>query len=181
MRAAIVGAMPVGSIIGYPGSVAPVGWHLCIGETALRSDYPSLIEWAVLNDLIGDGKLFGAGDGTTTFDFPDLRELVLVGAGKSARPELDAAGHAHDVYAVGEFKDDQMQKITGTFESARSATSGTTTGAFYTSSTFSSDRSIGATGSAVPHSVYGLDTSRVARAGTVTHGKQIGMNYIIKI
>lgn len=157
--------MPVGSIIGYPGSVAPVGWHLCIGETELRSDYPSLIEWAVLNDLIGDGKLFGAGDGTTTFDFPDLRELVLVGAGKSARPELDAAGHAHDVYAVGEFKDDQFQSHTHKY------------------TTYNRKKDVSWSSSEhiwVDTASTNTDTP-TGRIGTTTHGKQIGMNYIIKI
>lgn len=161
--------MPVGSIIGYPGSVVPVGWHLCIGETALRSDYPSLIEWAVLNDLIGDGKLFGAGDGTTTFDFPDLRELVLVGAGKSARPELDAAGHAHDVYAVGEFKDDQFQGHEHYLDhdawNGRRYAIGSSDGA-----------NPGNTNGIIQKSGYGTP-----RYGTTTHSKQIGMNYIIKI
>lgn len=157
--------MPVGSIIGYPGSVAPVGWHLCIGETALRSDYPSLIEWAVLNDLIGDGKLFGAGDGTTTFDFPDLRELVLVGAGKSARPELDAAGHAHDVYAVGEFKDDQFQSHTHKY------------------TTYNRKRDVSWSSSEhiwVDTASTNTDTP-TGRIGTTTHGKQIGVTYLIKV
>ena len=40
---------------------------------------------------------------------PDLRESVLVGAGTSTRAILDEDGHSHDVYSVGEFKDDQMQ------------------------------------------------------------------------
>lgn len=170
--------MPVGSIISYPGSVAPAGWHLCIGETKLRSDYPSIVAWAVQNDVIGEGKLFGAGDGTTTFDFPDLRELVLVGAGKSARPELDATGHTHDVYNVGEFKDDQLQNITGTLY--RVLCSGS--GVFGPEGNSGNYYSIAGNGSidGSKHNVL-FDASRVARTGNVTHGKQIGMNYIIKI
>ena len=190
VHAAIAGGIPTGTILDYPGTIAPAGFALCIGQTAMRSEYINLIQWAIENDLIGENKLFGDGDGVSTFEFPDLREVVLVGSGKNERyvfdnTELDpatgtAGTQAHDIYNVGEFKDDQMQKITGTFESARAASAGNTTGAFYTSSEFSSDYLIGASGSAVRHSVYGLDTSRVVRAGTVTHSKQIGMNYIIR-
>lgn len=52
------------------------GWIECDGRTLLRSAYPSL------NKLFLDlGYPFGNGNGTTTFNIPDFRGRVPVGAG----------------------------------------------------------------------------------------------------
>ncbi|MBQ7165892.1 MAG: tail fiber protein [Treponema sp.] len=178
--------MPVGTILNYPGTVAPAGFELCIGQTALRSDYIALVQWAIENNVIGQNKLFGNGDGNTTFEFPDLREVVLVGSGKNERyvfdnTELDPGTGTqgtqnHDIYAVGEFKDDSLQNITGTL--GRVLCYGT--GAFKPAT---GDYHIRAENGSVDGSKHDVtfDASRVARTGTVTHGKQIGINYIIKI
>ena len=162
---AIFGSVPVGSVISYSGSAAPIGWHLCNGATANRADYPYLIKWAIQNDLIGNDKLIGAGDGETTFTFPDLRECVLVGAGQSARSILDTTGHSHDVYTVGQFKDDQVQ----THNHNVSHRSG------------SGDYGAVPNGALTVFDGSGPSGNNSGRSGTTTHGKQVGMNYIIKI
>lgn len=52
------------------------GWVECDGRAVLRSEFPSL------NKLLGDlGYPFGNGNGTTTFNIPDFRGRVPVGAG----------------------------------------------------------------------------------------------------
>ena len=64
---------PTGSIIAYAGKKAPSSdWLYCDGSTIKRSDYKAL--FAVI------GTKYGAGDGTTTFKIPDLRNRVLEGS-----------------------------------------------------------------------------------------------------
>lgn len=62
---------PIGSILGFAGASAPTGWVFCDGTALSRTDYAAL--YAAL------GTSFGSGDGSTTFNVPDLRGRVLVG------------------------------------------------------------------------------------------------------
>lgn len=57
----------------FAGSTPPAGWLLCDGSAVSREDY------AVLYAAIGD--TWGAGDGSTTFNLPDLRGRAPIGAG----------------------------------------------------------------------------------------------------
>jgi microcystin-dependent protein len=68
---AIGGSAPVGSIMDYCGTTAPTGWLLCYGQAISRTTYASL--FAAL------GTTYGAGDGSTTFNLPDLRGRVTAG------------------------------------------------------------------------------------------------------
>lgn len=63
---------PTGSIIAFGGSNSPDGWLLCNGNAISRSDYVTLF------NIIG--TTYGAGNGTTTFNLPDLRGRVPAGA-----------------------------------------------------------------------------------------------------
>jgi len=64
--------VPVGSILPFGGTSAPnSSWLLCYGQAVSRSTYSSL--YAILGDL------YGSGDGSTTFNLPDLRGRVPVG------------------------------------------------------------------------------------------------------
>lgn len=63
--------IPVGSWIPYGGDTPPIGYLLCFGQAVSRSDYAEL--FAVI------GTKFGSGDGTSTFNIPDLRGRVTVG------------------------------------------------------------------------------------------------------
>lgn len=69
---------PVGSILPYGGTTAPNGWLLCQGQPISRAIYSEL--FAVI------GTAFGAGDSSTTFNVPDLRETVPVGVGNNNTP-----------------------------------------------------------------------------------------------
>ena len=62
---------PVGSIISFAGSSAPTGWLLCFGQPVSRATYAAL--FAVV------GTTYGAGDGSTTFNLPDLRGRAVAG------------------------------------------------------------------------------------------------------
>lgn len=63
--------LPPGIIVPYGGTAAPSGWLLCDGTAVSRTDYADL--FAVL------GTAYGAGNGTTTFNLPDLQGRVSVG------------------------------------------------------------------------------------------------------
>jgi microcystin-dependent protein len=63
--------IPVGIIYPYAGSTAPSKYLLCDGSAVSRTDYSDLY------DVIG--TTYGAGDGSTTFNIPDLSGKVIVG------------------------------------------------------------------------------------------------------
>jgi microcystin-dependent protein len=60
-----------GEIVHYAGASAPVGWLKCNGAAVSRSTYAAL--------FAAIGTLYGAGDGTTTFNIPDCRGEFLRG------------------------------------------------------------------------------------------------------
>lgn len=49
--------------------------------------------------------MFGEGDGSTTFNLPDLREVELTGAGTNSLLSITQ----HDAQDLGDFADDQTQ------------------------------------------------------------------------
>ena len=67
----LTGAMPTGAIIPYAVTAAPTGFVLCNGAALSRSTYSTL--FAVVSSLYGDG------DGSSTFNVPDLRGRFIGG------------------------------------------------------------------------------------------------------
>lgn len=70
--------VPTGSLTQYIGPVAPAGWLLCEGQEVSRATYSAL--WDVLR-AGGATSPYGNGNGSTTFNVPDLRGRVPVGKG----------------------------------------------------------------------------------------------------
>jgi len=64
---------PTAAIHMYGGTSAPTGWLLCNGAAVSRSTYADL--FAIV------GTTYGAGDGSSTFNLPDLRDRFAVGSG----------------------------------------------------------------------------------------------------
>ena len=62
---------PVGVITAYAGDTAPDGWLLCDGSAVSRTTYANL--FSVL------GTKCGVGDGSTTFNLPNIKGRSLVG------------------------------------------------------------------------------------------------------
>ncbi len=103
------GGMPAGMVIPFAGSAAPAGWMLCNGVAVSRATY------AVLFATIG--TTYGAGDGSTTFNLPNLQGRVPVGLdggqaefnalGKSGGAKAHTLGtsempsHAHTINSAG--------------------------------------------------------------------------------
>lgn len=64
-------AQPAGIIAPFAGSTVPYGWMLCAGQAVSRTAYPAL--------FAAIGTTYGTGDGSTTFNLPDLRGRVPAG------------------------------------------------------------------------------------------------------
>jgi microcystin-dependent protein len=71
---------PVGMISPFAGSSAPGGWLLCDAAAVSRTTYASLFA------LIG--TTYGVGDGSTTFNVPDLRGRTALGLGTNANADV---------------------------------------------------------------------------------------------
>ena len=144
---------PLGTIAAYYGTTDPSGgkWLICDGRDTtgtvieLETHYPSLYMF-----LGGTNVL------------PDLRETTLVGVGENATDNIET----HDVYTLGEFKDDQFQTHTHTVSALRKTTTGSTT--------------TSGSGSDTLYQYAITSSAPTNRKGDTTHGKQKGVSYIIK-
>jgi microcystin-dependent protein len=74
---------PTGVINAYGGSTAPTGWLICDGSAVSRATYADLFTLL--------GTTYGSGDGTTTFNVPNLKGRVIVGR-DSTQTEFDVLG-----------------------------------------------------------------------------------------
>lgn len=94
------GAAPPGAMLMWLTDTAPTGWLLCYGQAVSRETYATL--FAVI------GTTFGTGDGSTTFNLPDLRGRIPLGqddmGGSSANrvtdSDADTIGGADGVESV---------------------------------------------------------------------------------
>ncbi|WCB95493.1 tail protein [Baekduia alba] len=131
----------VGGQLTVPGSsgdmkvtaraTAPLGWLIANGAAVSRSTYSSL--------FAAIGTAFGAGDGATTFNLPDLRGRVPMGAGTAA------GAHGATAHAVGVVLGEETHRIT----SAESGVNGN-----------------GTTGDDAPDHVHGLGGTALRDSGT---------------
>lgn len=87
---------PPGVVLPYAGSAAPTNWLLCDGSAVSRTTYADL--YAAI------GTTYGTGDGSTTFNLPDMRGRVAGGKdnmGGSAASRLTTAGSGVDGATLG--------------------------------------------------------------------------------
>jgi microcystin-dependent protein len=83
MNALEAATIPTGGVTMYGAGSAPSGWLLCDGAAVSRVTYAAL--FAVISDT------YGVGNGTTTFNLPNLKGRVPVGL-DSAQTEFDVLG-----------------------------------------------------------------------------------------
>lgn len=103
IAAGLVGAtvVPPGTITAHAGSAAPTGWLLADGSAVSRTTYAALYAEC--------GTTFGAGDGSTTFNLPNLKGRFVVGIDAGGtNPEFDTRGelgggktHSHPLSSAG--------------------------------------------------------------------------------
>lgn len=65
-------AVPSGAVFHFAMSTAPAGYLVCNGSAVSRTAFPNL--------FAAIGTLYGNGDGSTTFNLPDLRGEFIRGA-----------------------------------------------------------------------------------------------------
>ena len=145
---------PIGAILAFGGATAPAGWMICNGAAVSRTTYAAL--------FAAIGTAFGAGDGSTTFNIPDLREATTKGAGETG--QTVGAHVKSGGLAVGEFIDDRVEKHTHFKTRAIYASSGVY-------------EAISENGSTDPTNDNQYNTGR---SGDTTEVKAVGVNYIIK-
>lgn len=80
---AVTGLSPTGAIMMWSIATAPTDWLLCDGTAVSRTTYSAL--YAVI------GTAYGTGDGSTTFNLPNLKGRVPVGR-DSADTSFDVLG-----------------------------------------------------------------------------------------
>lgn len=110
-------SLPAGMLAPFAGASAPSGWLLCGGQAVSRTTFAAL--FAVI------GTAYGAGDGSTTFNLPDLRGRVAAGKddmGGSAANRLTNAGAGITGTTLGASGGDQNHSLS--WNSASLALSG---------------------------------------------------------
>ena len=81
----------VGAVIAFAGSTSPTGWLLCDGSAVSRTTYAAL--YAVIGDT------YGSGDGSTTFNLPNLIDKFVQGNATSGT--VKSAGLPNITGSVG--------------------------------------------------------------------------------
>ena len=99
----------VGTVAFFARSGAPTGWLKCNGAAISRTDYADLFD--------SIGTTYGTGDGSTTFNLPDLRGEFLRcwddGRGVDTGRSLTST-------SVADIQDWAVQNFTGAFHLATS-------------------------------------------------------------
>lgn len=93
---AATAGVPTGSVSAFAGSTSPAGWLLCYGQAVSRSTYADL--------FVAIATIYGAGDGSTTFNLPDLRGRTAVGKdnmGGTSANRMTTGGSGIDGSALG--------------------------------------------------------------------------------
>lgn len=75
--------VPPGIISAYGGTTAPDGWLFCVGSAISRTTYADL--FAII------GTSHGSGDGSSTFNLPDMRGAFIRGVNGGSGRDPDVA------------------------------------------------------------------------------------------
>lgn len=111
----------IGTIIAFAGSSAPTGYLACNGAAVSRTTYSTLFKVI--------GTRWGSGDGSTTFNLPNLN------SGRFLRGNSSAGG----------YNNAGLPNITGSFTLVAGASISERTGAFYAGNSIGADQ-MGGTG-----------------------------------
>jgi microcystin-dependent protein len=91
--------IPSGLIAAWAASASPPGWLVCDGSAVSRATYSAL--------FAAIGTTWGSGDGSTTFNLPDLRDRVPIGSSPGG-----LAGSRPSVRAVGQTGGEETHQLT---------------------------------------------------------------------
>jgi microcystin-dependent protein len=148
----------VGEIVAFAGAATPANFLACDGAAVSRTTYSDLF-----NTI---GTTYGVGDGSTTFNTPNLKGIFLKGAGSQTIGGVVHAG------TLGVTENDQMQ---GHFHNLTSAAWGFTGSGSNNAPSVGSAAAVGGTLGPVSDGVNGTP-----RTGTETKPANVAINYIIR-
>ena len=96
------GLMPSGSVTQWAGSgSAPTGWLMCDGTAVSRTTYSAL--------FTAISTTYGVGDGSTTFNLPDMQGRVAIGAGTGRNNADDGSLPAR---TIGTYEGEETHTLT---------------------------------------------------------------------
>jgi hypothetical protein len=149
--------LPVGIVQAFAGTTIPTGWLLCDGSAVSRTDYAAL--YAVI------GTTYGAGNGSTTFNLPNLVDKFVEGSA-----------------TAGTVKSAGLPNITGHFLIELVNPSESANGAFNLEKGSPNNRGVAA-GSAFTWGTVDIDASRSSSIygnSNTVQPPALTMRYIIK-
>ena len=130
LGAALVYAIPPGAVCHFALSTAPTGFLSADGTAVSRATYAALFS--------AIGTTFGVGNGSTTFNVPDLRGEFIRG--------FDGGRGVDSGRALGSSQTDDFKSHTHSTGSYGSVGSGTASGTTFTVQNFSGIATVSATG-----------------------------------
>ncbi len=168
-----------GMVVPFAGTIdnIPAGWLLCDGSEVNRNEYANLYRTI--------GVSWGVGDGSSSFNLPDMRGMFLRGvSGDSGYdPDADARTMLKDNggntgNTVGTYQGDAIRNITGQFNGvdAYSIINKTTKGAFYAKS----GSNKGSKGVDSDNAMIYFNASRVVPVGSDNRPVNVSVYYLIK-
>ncbi len=166
----LAGMIPSGAVMYFAGQTAPAGWLKANGAVVSRTLYAALFQ--------SIGTTYGAGDGHSTFNLPDLR-------GEFVRGWDDGRG-IDSRRALGSAQSDAIRNITGKIDSGKNSTLQLfdyiePTGAFGVEKSWKQWTSEGSGGNDnIPRAIT-FDASRVVPTANENRPRNIALLACIKI
>ena len=161
---------PPGMIATYAGTSAPTGWLACQGQAISRTTYADL--------YTAISTTWGSGDGSTTFNVPDLRGMFVRGTGTNATGSSSGAvGPSVGAYAADTYLNhshtatDSGHAHTYSYSAVVPGGSAIAGGSPYQN---------GATGGSTATGTANITVAASTTGGTETKPKNYGVLYIIK-
>lgn len=151
------GAPDTGFVMPFAGSTAPKGWLICDGSAVSRTTYSNL--YSVI------GTTYGSGDGSTTFNLPDLREATPKGTGLSGKSSTHISSNG---LSLGAFTNDRMKQHQHTYKTISVA------------DVVMISQSGQGSGYPALAGDFVNKTTSAAGTGSTTEVKSVGVNFIIK-
>jgi len=155
--------VPVGAVTAFTGASPPSGWLICNGSAVSRTTYAAL--FGVI------GAIYGAGDGSTTFNLPDLRGEFIRGldsgrgvdTGRLLGSAQASANLSHSHTSTAHSHTVTINESSSTVTAGSGGTSAAAAASSQTKTTETSTVAINSSG------------------GTEARPRNIAMNYIIKV